>query len=175
MYLLGDKKIFAMELSKDTFACQLRLYIDGKDILQFRIQGNVYPHRWRNFNAIQEWFQNNLGYILQDDELPLEASEGKSAVDLCEPLPKFTYDMDLYEKVQSWMFRHSWFTARDAAFLADVYFRRVKDKIEISWDNRETFKEEGAEYIYPRGKFYVEPDLFRETIKGFISACDQLK
>lgn len=113
-------------------------------------------------------------FILQDDEFPLEVS-GDSAAELCE----LSYKMDLddieqYEKLQDWMFRHSWFSARAGSFLADVYFRKVKDKIEISWDNRDTFKEEGIVYIYSKGKSSVDICQFSETINSFISVYNQL-
>ena len=83
-------------------------------------------------------------------------------------------DIEQYEKLQDWMFRHSWFSARAGSFLADVYFRKVKDKIEISWDNRDTFKEEGIVYIYSKGKSSVDICQFSETINSFISVYNQL-
>lgn len=174
MYLLGDKKIFAIELSKDMEACQMSLYIDGNDILQFKLNGAIYSYRWNNFSDIKEWFQENLKYILQDDKFPMEVS-GSSAAELCERSYKMNFDdIEQYEKLQDWMFRHSWFSARSGSFLADVYFRKVRDKIEVSWDNRDTFKEEGVVYIFSKGKCNVDICQFLETIKNFILAYDQL-
>ena len=174
MNLLGNKNVFAIELSKDIAAYQMSLYVNGKDILQFKVNGTTYSYRWKDFNDMKEWFQENLKFILQDDEFPLAVS-GDSAAELCE----LSYKMDLadieqYEKLQDWMFRHSWFSAREGSFLADVYFRKVKDKIEISWDNRDTFKEEGIVYIYPKGKNSIDICQFSEIINSFISAYNQL-
>lgn len=64
MNLLGNKKVFAIELSKDIAAYQMSLYINGKDILQFKANGTIYSYRWRDFNDIKEWFQENLMFIL---------------------------------------------------------------------------------------------------------------
>lgn len=174
MNLLGNKNVFAIELSKDIAAYQMSLYVNGKDILQFKVNGTTYSYRWKDFNDMKEWFQENLKFILQDDEFPLAVS-GDSAAELCE----LSYKMDLddieqYEKLQDWMFRHSWFSAREGSFLADVYFRKVKEKIEISWDNRDTFKEEGIVYIYPKGKNSIDICQFSEIINSFISAYNQL-
>lgn len=174
MFLSGDKKIFAIEFNKDKDACQLSLYIEGKDILRFKLDGIIYAYRWRDFNDIREWFQENLKYILEDDTFPLEVS-GDSAAELCESSYKMDFDdIEKYEMLQDWMFRHSWFSAREGSFLADVYFRKVKGTIEISWDNRETFKEDGIVYIFPQGKICVDICQFCEIIQNFISLYDQL-
>lgn len=46
-------------------------------------------------------------------------------------------------------------------------------EIEISWDNRDTFKEDGIEYIFAKGKSSIDADRFYDTIKGFISVYNQ--
>lgn len=174
MTLLGNRNIFAIELSKDMDAYQMSLYIDGKDILQFKVNGTIYSYRWRDFDDIKEWVQENLKYILQDDKFPLEVS-GDSAAELCERSYKIELDdIEKYEELQDWMFRHSWFSARAGSFLADVYFRKVNDKIEISWDNRDTFKKDGIVYVFAKGKSSIDVGRFCGTIEGFISAYNQL-
>lgn len=61
--LIGEKRNFAIEVGKDECVYQMSLYIEGKDILQFEIQGKIYPHRWWSLGDIMEWIQENLSWI----------------------------------------------------------------------------------------------------------------
>lgn len=165
--LIGEKRNFAIEIGKDECAYQMSLYIEGKDILQFEIQGKIYPHRWRSLGDIMEWIQENLKYILGEDDFPLVTIIGDSAAQLCDNADKWNVDdCEACELVNDWMFRHSWFSAREGAFLADVFFRKVNDSVEISWDNTNTFKSEGVRFIYPKGRYEVEKNAFKRIMQN---------
>ena len=165
MKLIGNKDTFGIELSKDMFAYQLAVYVQGKDILQFDKEGVTYTYRWRNCQDIIDWIHENMKYIVSDDGFPLSVSADSSA-EKCQKI----FDLDLddiepYEILQEWMFRHSWFSARAGSYLADVFFVKNGNMIEISWNNTNTFKEDGIRFIFPKGKYEVDINMFKEIME----------
>lgn len=173
MSLIGDKKFFAIEVTKDEYAYQLSLYIEGRNILQFAIKGVVYPHRWSDFDDIVEWFEDNMRYILNEEPLSIMTS-GSSITERYENCYKSELKVSEAEMLCDWSFRHSWFSAREGAYLADVIFQNVNGKIEISWDNTELFKEEGVSYLFPKGRYEVDKVQFQKVIEEFCSVYKQL-
>lgn len=174
MYLLGDKKTFAVEISKNDIAYQMSVYVEGKDILQFKLNGINYMYRWRDCNDIIEWIQENLENILSNDDFPLSVL-GDSAAELCEISYKLDIDdVEQYEILQDWVFKHSWLSAREGSYLADIYFRKVGNKIEISWDNSNTFKEDGIIFIFPKGRYEVDIIQFKEIMENLCLVYNQL-
>lgn len=170
MKLIGDKNSFGFEIGKDILAYQLSMYIRGKDILQFKKGGVIYPYRWKDCQDIIEWIHENMVYIIGEDKFPFLIS-ANSAAEKCE----FGYEADWenieqYEILQEWMFRHSWFSARAGSYLADVYFVRKGSMIEISWDNTNTFKEDGVKFVFPKGRYEVNINVFEEVMDGVCAA-----
>lgn len=165
MQLIGDKNSFGIGVGKDISAYQLSVYIQGNDILQFEKGGEIYTYRWKECQDIIEWIYENMMYILSDDKFPLSIS-ADSAAEKCEISYKLDFDdIEQYEILQEWMFRHSWFSARAGSYLADVYFVRNNNMIEISWDNTNTFKEDGIKFVFPKGKYEVDKNIFEEIMK----------
>lgn len=160
MRLIGDKNSFGFEIEKDTWAYQLSMYVQGKDILQFEKGGIIYPYRWNDCGDMIEWIHENMVHILSEDKFPISIS-ADSAAEKCELCYKADWiNMEQYEMLQEWMFRHSWFSARAGSYLADVYFAKKGSKIEISWDNTDTFSEDGIKFVVPNGKYVVNENLF---------------
>ena len=165
MQLIGDKNSFGIGVGKDISAYQLSVYIQGNDILQFEKGGVIYTYRWKECQDIIEWIYENMMYILSDDNFPLSIS-ADSAAEKCEISYKLDFDdIEQYEILQEWMFRHSWFSARAGSYLADVYFVRNDNMIEISWDNTNTFEEDGIKFVFPKGKYEVDKNIFEEIMK----------
>lgn len=61
-------------------------------------------------------------------------TQGDSAEGLSRVIYESALNDEIYEVIQDWIFRHSWFSAREGSYLADIFFRRVKNKIEVSWN-----------------------------------------
>ena len=166
MKLIGNKNSFGIELGKDMSAYQLSVYVQGNDIKKKKKGGVVYTYRWRECQDIIEWIHENMKYILSDDKFPLSISADSSA-EKCEISYKSDLDdIEQYEILQEWMFRHSWFSDRAGSYLADIYFVRNDNMIEISWDNTNTFKEDGIKFVFPKGKYEVDKDVFEDIMKG---------
>lgn len=51
------------------------------------------------------------------------------------------------------------------SYLADVYFVKNDNMVEISWDNTNTFKEDGIRFVFPKGKYEVNKDVFEKIMK----------
>ena len=88
---------------------------------------------------IAEWFCEKIEYILGYDIFPLPVN-GETALELIENANKFDSDseleFDLWYVVKSrWILNHCWLIARGGSVLPSIFFRRVEDLIEISWDN----------------------------------------
>jgi len=165
MQLIGSKDSFGIGLGKDMETYQLAVYIQGNDILQFEKGGIKYTYRWQDCQDLVDWIQENIKYVLSNDRFPLAVS-GKSSAEKCE----LSYRLDLddieqYEILQEWMFRHSWFSARAGSYLADIFFVRNENMIEISWDNTTTFREDGVKFVFPKGKYEVDIDIFKKVME----------
>lgn len=164
MKIIGDKNSFGFAIGKDKLAYQLSMYVQGNDILQFEKGGVIYPYRWNDCQDIVEWIHENMIYIMHEDKFPLSIS-ANSAAEKCE----LSYEADWenteqYEILQEWMFKHSWFSARSGSYLADVYFARKGSMIEISWDNTNTFKEDGIKFVFPKGRYEVNKNIFEKVM-----------
>jgi len=174
MQLIGTRDSFGIELRKDVGAYQLSVYVQGKDILQFEKEGVIYTYRWRECQDIIEWIQENIKYVLCDDEFPLSVS-ADSLAERCEMSYALNFnDIEQYEILQEWMFRHSWFSARAGSYLADIFFAKSGNMIEISWDNTNTFKEDGIRFVFPKGKYEIDIDVFEKVMKGICALYAQL-
>ena len=82
--------------------------------------------------------------------------------------------MDQFEILQDWMFRHSWFSARAGSYLAEIFFRKKGDNVEISWDNSNTFKDDGVKFVFPVGKYEVGINDFQKVMEQVCYIYSQL-
>ncbi len=182
MKIFGNKNTFAIQyefinnpfnensLSRETWG-RFALFISGKDVCHFSRNNVAGDFQW-NLIYIVEWFSENLKYILNDKQFPLPV-EGQHSLELINNCLLFDSDDDdefdeWFDKKQDWEFKHSWFSSRAGSFLPDVFFRRVNDEIEISWNNELTYSLEGISITHPHGIEYIPLDLFESTIKNFI-------
>ena len=168
MHIFGDKKYFGFGLKfLDNDAGELRLFIQNEDILQYKWKGKLYHYVCWDLKEIVEWWENNLDIIPTEKEFPIEIT-GMTGVEKYTNSLEGDLDMfeELFEKIQDWGFQHSWFSARVSSCLADVYFRKVENDIEISWDNYDLFP--SVTFIHEKGVYYVSLEDFKECILQFI-------
>lgn len=181
MNTIGDVNLFAIryKLKRNPFSTkglynvswgQLELWVHNKEICGYRCNGKMHMYEF-NLLGIIEWFCLNLKYILGNDPFPISIA-GKNALEIYNN--SFNLDLiqenseTLFEARQDWYSRHNWFWARDGSFLADVFYRKIENYIEISWDNVDSFKNEGIIYINPKGSELIPLDFFRITILTFL-------
>ncbi|MFP4979373.1 hypothetical protein ACE6ED_28580 [Paenibacillus sp. CN-4] len=182
MRTFGDKNAFAIQyefdnnpfnelsLTGETWG-MFKLFVRGIDVCRYKRVDSEITYQW-NLIHIVEWFSENLKYILSEESFPLPV-EGRHSLELLDNCLLFKSDNGdkfnaWFDKKQEWEFKHSWFSNRAGSFLPDVFFRRVNDKIEISWNNESTYSSEGISFIHPVGVKYVPFCIFESTIKNFI-------
>ncbi|OPX42614.1 hypothetical protein CLHUN_34340 [Ruminiclostridium hungatei] len=180
MKYLGDKEVFAVayELKESPFSeCGrneptwgvFKMWVDSKSVCTFSMNDKKREYEW-DLIYIVEWLYKNKNNIFNETQFPLPI-EGKNSIEFYKSSGDFDSDDDdefnlWFEKRQDWYFRHSWYSDNGGSFLADVFFRRVKNTIEIAWDNSDLYSE--LNFINPKGIFYVQFELFKEVINNFI-------
>jgi hypothetical protein len=176
MKLIGDKNKFAIayEAKSNSDESIFDLYIENKPVCVYIKNNEVCNFIW-NIGDIVEWFELNLCHIIYEDKFPLPVFANTS-VEFYEKSDNFDSEDDeefaeWYEKRQDWYFRHSWYSGRAGGFLAEVYFRRVGNMIEISWNNSDLY--ENIRFKNPTGIYYVAYELFENIINSFITSYKQ--
>lgn len=172
--IFGNKKEFAIEyeildlnVSRDVFG-YINLWLNDSNICQYT---GSEVEEW-NIYYIIEWFCDKLEYILGYDAFPLPVT-GNTSLELLRKADEYENDNQLksdlwYFAKSRWIFNHSWFTARDGAILPCVYFRRVKDCIEISWDNK-FWQEYNIRFSSVEGFYLVNFSTFTSILSNFLN------
>ena len=132
-----DKFAIGYNFYDDTRVTELFLYIDGVNVLEFAVGGQVVTTKW-NLDDLAFWlrhFIDNMG----DDPYPFDV-KGLCAAEKDENARSFESDDDAvfdayYDKIDSWNERHRWHPACNGAILSDVYFMAKDNLVEISWNN----------------------------------------
>ena len=169
----GDKNELALEYEKSEGSDEsvFNLFIQNSPVCMFRKNMITRTFKWK-IDDLVEWLETNLDNILVEEGFPLPV-DAKTAVDFMEKSSNFETDDDAefdswYEQRQDWSFRHSWYSSRAGGYLADVFFRKVGDMIEVSWNNHHLYTD--IEFLHPSGVFYVGCDTFENVITHFIAS-----
>lgn len=150
---------------------QFEIIVDTAELCAYRKDSKVMLYEF-NLIYLVQWLCQNFRYIIQDDPFPLPVT-GKNSIELYNNSLKLEVDDEeqrdkWFEDRQNWYSRHNWFWNRSGSFLAEVYFRKVEDSIEVAWDNENTYFEDGIDFIYPKGVSYIPINNFKNTMKAFI-------
>ena len=147
-------------------------WAEGADICKLNRGSQLETYRW-NLLGIFEWLCENLTHILEVEQFPVPAV-GSSTVELIADSynrqPRGDDELDDWaDKKEDWEFRHSWYSARAGSFLARVYFRRVDNQIEVSWDNSSTYADNNISFDFPKGICLIDVKEFREVVCDFLN------
>jgi hypothetical protein len=148
-----------------------KLWLNDQEVCGFSRGGQSLSYT-ANLIYIVEWFSENLEYILSDDLLDLPV-KGDNALELYNNSLELKTDDELeqdrwFEIRQDWFSRHNWFSNRGGSFLAEIFFRKVQDNIEIVWDTSKTVQEEGIRFDTPQGVCYVSLATFQSVVFDFL-------
>lgn len=151
-----------------------KLIVEGNDICQYTINNETIDYNW-NLIYIIEWLCENLHYLLGYDPFPLPV-KGENTLELIKNADEYEFDesdedddMYLWYQAKSlWIYKHSWFCNRDGSFLTNVYFRRIGDSIDISWDNV-FYREKGIIFVHPRGTSIIAKTEFKGVVIDFLN------
>lgn len=160
------------------------LYIDGKNICEFTVDGKIETDT-ANLIFLSDWFKYNLDFILSnDDKFPVECISGDSGIELIEKAFKIAREEEnddenmWFENFHEWCERHLWTFSGTEMVFPKVAFRRVDDKIEISWYNTDKYKNNKKykiEFTNLKGKSLIEIEEFKKEIFSFIRKNEELE
>lgn len=181
--VFGNKKTFALEYAFSSPVCAddngtdenwgtLKVWINNKDIGHYRCNDEDYDCEC-NLYELAEWLCEKIEYIAGYDPYPLPV-EGDTLAEMIKNTDRYENEDDSendlwYDAKSRWIFNHCWFSCRDGAVLPCVYFRRIREKIEISWDNR-FWKENGIIFTSEEGTYCLNIFEFKKIIKAFLSS-----
>jgi len=128
------------------------VYVKNKNICRYSFDGKEFDFNGVIF-YIADWLCENLFNILGYDPYPMPV-EGENLLELINAANKFETDDDTeeylwYSSERNWIFRHSW-RAVSESVIPSVFFRRMKNFIEISWDNK-FWKEKNVFFMFETG------------------------
>lgn len=147
---------------------KLSMLVNGKNILEYNFKGEIRTTTW-NLDELAFWLRNFID-TAKDDPYPVEAS-GEYAAEKDITARDFDSDDDeefdaYYDMLDEWNQHHRWHTASAGAILSDIYFQRVGENMEISWNN--TDAEDNVFFTYKLGGVTVRFSIFRKEIERFL-------
>lgn len=173
------KKVFFQLTKVDDEVAQLDFFVNGINIMEFIQDGQKRVVTW-DYDELVDFFEKNLKYIMLEDEFPIDvpgetAAELDNNIELID-LSKLSENewLSIHEKSYNWRQKHSWLHASGGAILPEVFFRRVKDKIEISWWTDSIYEKEGVEFVNDDGVYYCDLKEFENAVRQFIQDYKKL-
>ena len=158
----------------------LKVYVDDRNICEFTVDGRI-EEDTGNLIFLSDWFKNNLKFILnKNDEFPL-AVDGNSGIEIRKKAYaigiKENKEIEWFEAVYEWSERHLWTFSGLEMIYPDVMFRRIENKIEISWDSRNKYKDNKnykIEFTNLKGRFFVNMEKFEKEVLSFIDRVERI-
>ncbi|WP_339055610.1 diguanylate phosphodiesterase [Fusobacterium animalis] len=179
----------------------LEIWVDGVNISQFYEDNKLRIDVGYIFH-IYNFFDDYLEDIMKEEILPYENVEGKTIFETLDNIKEkyFYWLKDDYghdeddesdeeiEKIISksesfydWQRAHRWLLYGPFLCIPDIIFRRVGDKIEISWDTtwdityqQRKYENENIKFISKKGVSYIDTNEFYLEIKQFLKKIDDI-
>lgn len=158
----------------------LKVYVDDRNICEFTVDGRI-EEDTGNLIFLSDWFKNNLKFILnKNDEFPL-AVDGNSGIEIRKKAYaigiKENKEIQWFEAIHEWSEQHLWTFSGLEMIYPDVMFRRIENKIEISWDSRNKYtdnKNYKIEFTHPKGSLFVNMEKFEKEVLSFIDRVERI-
>ena len=176
----------------------LEIWVDGVNISQFYEDNKLRIDVGYIFH-IYNYFDNYLEDIMKEEVLPYEDVEGKTIFETIDNIKEkyFYWLKDDYEDDESdeeieqiinisepfydWQRAHRLLLSGSFLCIPDIIFRRIGDKIEISWDTiwdityqQRKYENENIKFISTKGVSYIDADEFYLEIKKFLKKIDDI-
>ena len=179
----------------------LEIWVDGVNISQFYEDNKLRIDVGYIFH-IYNFFDDYLEDIMKEEVLPYEDIEGKTIFETIDNIKEkyFYWLKDDYEhnkddesdeeieKIISisepfydWQRAHRLLLSGPFLCIPDIIFRRIGDKIEISWDTiwdithqQRKYENENIKFISTKGVSYIDADEFYLEIKKFLKKVDDI-
>lgn len=150
---------------------EIRLFLSGADIMGFSRHGEHVQPAW-DFDDLVAWL-DDFARDAHEEPFPIPNVPGSCLTELDDNARDFdTDDQDefdrYYDKLNDWVWNHSWFHERAGAIIPYVLFRILGGNVEISWDNRDA--EEDVTFDSLTGHAFVPLATFRDVVSRFVAA-----
>jgi hypothetical protein len=179
--IIGNKDKFGFELSKvsdSDHTCKLKLFVDSKNICEWKdSNGKVHKEIWWNLDELINYLHDTVDFIYDDDPFPVDDIAGECASELDNNARDFESENDeemedYYDSLDDWTYNHSWYHARSGAVVPDVMFRKINNRIEVSWWNDQ--EDEGRFFTNKYGYALIDCDYYRETIEALFDSYNNV-
>ena len=176
----------------------LEIWVDGVNISQFYEDNKLRIDVGYIFH-IYNYFDDHLEDIMKEEVLPYEDVEGKTIFETIDNIKEkyFYWLKDDYEDDESdeeiekiisisepffdWQRAHRLLLSGPFLHIPDIIFRRIGDKIEISWNTiwdityqQRKYENENIKFISTKGVSYIDADEFFLEIKKFLKKIDDI-
>ena len=176
----------------------LEIWVDGVNISQFYEDNKLRIDVGYIFH-IYNYFDNYLEDIMKEEVLRYEDVERKIIFETIDNIKEkyFYWLKDDYEDDESdeeieqiinisepfyeWQRAHRLLLSGPFLCIPDIIFRRIGDKIEISWDTiwdityqQRKYENENIKFISTKGVSYIDADEFYLEIKKFLKKIDDI-
>lgn len=178
--ILGNKDEFGFEIilkSIEDHECEIKLFVDGKNICSFKRKDDKFytTTRW-NLDELIGFLYSTLDFISYDEAFPLEIA-GECAAELDNNARDFEdedeHEMETYyNRLNEWSYAHSWHHACSGAILADVFFRKLENGIEVSWWSDQ--EDDGITFKHSYGYTVVDFETYGKVIQSTVSYYNDL-
>lgn len=119
----------------------VEIWVKGQSLCAHREGDPIVEHAHWYLLPLFEWLSACWDYLLHEERLPLRVAGEyglKSLQATAEPPPALdeNKEQDWDVEWQHWWLRHSLLACRQGGLFPDVMFRRWRDQVEISWEQR---------------------------------------
>jgi Zn-dependent peptidase ImmA (M78 family) len=178
-YLAGDTSRFAIQLGfesnphdPDLATAEMaaswgsfQLWVDGLNVCAHREQGETLESVHWYLLPLIEWFIENWDPILHEERLPAPdfATASEVAHDQSVIMAQFSGRPDA--DWSPWWARHSLLACREGGLFPDVFIRRYRAVVELSWDSRRLAGAPGDfAFLASDGTYRVDVDAFARPL-----------
>ena len=137
-------------------------HVDGGETLQLS--------HWYLLPVL-EWLSTNWDPLLHEERPPSVRRSIRSAAEVGEMSSSMAFAfshgvgaLSAHEEHHEWDQRHALRAARDGGVVPDVRFRRIRDRVEISWTATRLAGAEGIDFLSHSGTEYAAPTAVAEPL-----------
>lgn len=121
----------------------LRITVGGQVLTAHKFNGKARNHISWYLAPVVEWLITNWTWLFHEESYSWPDKSGQPAAVATFFAMERTIgsddasERDAYAKIQTWWMRHALRASDSSAIYPDIYFRRVNDDIEVSWQSRQ--------------------------------------
>lgn len=188
----GDEATFAVRMAfhpdpddgqgadADTSASwgAVQVWVDGVNLCAHTDQGETLQWSHWYLLPLLEWLTYSWDPLFHEERLPSSSGKFTTASDLLVASPPIMFGAaDRPESNAAddrrfdWEQRHSLRSARDGGILPEVHMRRLRDELEISWDNTLIAGAEDAEFQATRGHALQQPTQVADSLHEILTVA----